>query len=266
MLSAYFRAGSNMTDQIADANPVWLRLIEMIDGLPQFVASSIWYFALFLLFLAMVAAFLILADVILYRLTGKRGIVSIGFLRLASKSPLIGRGIRRVLTRLSEPPKKPLTTKQRVIMIGGLVLYLLAFLGFTWVEYSPNTVVRGFDTSSGGILVEISARRQPTDGFGFHVQFDQPAQVRGIWADSPAPVNGQMGFQARFEEVVNLQDEQVNDGMVHSIVACYPFATLKRSVFVYFIPVNQANSQQLQLTSMRRNEGQIEQLCTPRGT
>ena len=148
-----------MGDAITDANPIWERLVNMVDGLPPYVSSFIWHFALILLFLAMLAFALILLDKIPYHLTRNRGLISVGVLRFAEKAPLIGRTVGGFLVRMAVPNPKPLTKRQRAVRVAGIFVYCVVFLGLSWLLYGPNMIVRGLETNSGGILIEVKARR-----------------------------------------------------------------------------------------------------------
>lgn len=173
------------------------------------------------------------------------------FRLLARWIPILQNRLRTYLEQTNKP-KKPIKKRQRIVAtVVTSILYVLMF-ALIWVTYSPNVFLSTYNTSLGGILVEVQARRQPTDGFQFDIQFDRPAKVIGVWSDVPSYRADSKQFNIRNEEMVGFTDTQ--NGTQNSVLAKYPIATPQRSVFVYFRPTDN-NSQQLEVTKVNLQSG-----------
>lgn len=153
-------------------------------------------------------------------------------------------GTATKLSGSSEQTQASITKKQRVVSTIFLSIYFVVVFVLLWAVYAPNVVVNTFSTSRGGALVELQARRQPTDGFQFIIGFDRPAQVAGVWTDVPSYKQESKQFNIRYGELVDFSDSQ--NGILCTILAHYPLATPQRSVFLYFQPTD-SNNQQLKV-------------------
>lgn len=162
-----------------------------------------------------------------------------GILRLFTRlTPILRSKLQRYRNEVKQP--KPPTRSQRIATGIVMILFMLAF-GFLMVSLVSNQSINAYTTSRGGILVEVQANRQPTDGFQFDIKFDRPAKVVGVWTDVPSYLNKSKQFNIRTEQSVNFKE--FVQGTESTISADYPIATPQKSVFVYFQPTDNITEQ-----------------------
>jgi len=226
-----------MAEQLTSDSSLWGWIRNLAE------ANMIAFVVLMVLFVVfLIVAFAVGFNLIGTHVLGRQDKIVPVFLKWMGRKliywiPRVSSRIKIALAQ-SSVPKRPLSIRRRIFASIGLSLYFIAIFGIIFLNLMPDISVSAFSVNQGGVLVEYRTYRQPTDGIIFGITFDKPARIIELGNGEPIAIKeGQINYQVT--NYVNLRDAQELN--YHIVSADYPIATPKKSVFVYFKPLDGSN-------------------------